>query len=79
MSFNCRDCGEPITDENMTRYTGRTDVCDRCMKMREEIVAGKIVELGSKEFLIIQRKMRNGRGTVKKYIDKLNSKRSPTV
>jgi hypothetical protein len=36
-----------------------------------ELVSGKIVPLWSPEFLNIQRKMANARGTAKRYIDSL--------
>jgi hypothetical protein len=68
--MKCNDCGEELTKENVAQCQ-RGDICNPCWNTRGELVAGKIVQPGSLEFIKIQRKMSNGRGTAKRYIDTL--------
>ena len=46
--MKCRDGGEEITRENMTRNWGRTDICDSCLELRGKLVeaigAGKLTQ-----------------------------------
>jgi hypothetical protein len=69
--MKCNDCGNQLTDDDARDHSKRPDVCAACWKTRGELVDGKIVPLGGVEFKIIQRKMANGRGTAKRYIDSL--------
>lgn len=71
--MGCNDCGGGLTQETMTRRRGRTDVCDRCLETRMQLVSGNLIPCGSPEFKILQRKMARGRGTAKRYLDSLLS------
>lgn len=77
--MKCNDCGQQITDENYKRdrsQTRRHDICDGCWQTRDDLINGKIVPLGGAEFIQVQRKMANGRGTAKKYIDQLRARQA---
>ena len=69
MRFNCRDCGNTLSDDNQKR-SDRADVCDSCWDTRMDLVEGKVCQPGGPEFVRIQRAMANGRGTAKRLIDK---------
>ena len=70
--MKCHDCGTLLTNENQSRSPlSRRDICDGCWGTRQKLVNGEIVLRGSQEFKEIQRRMANGRGTAKRYIDSL--------
>lgn len=76
--MKCHDCGVEITEENMNRKY-RRDICVGCWQTRADLVCGKIVPITSPDFKLIQRKMAEGRGTAKKYIDSLLKRKKTLV
>ena len=67
--MKCNDCGNIF--ESIKRLGGRSNICAPCWDTRMNLVAGKIVPLGSPMFKEIQRKMATGRGTAKRFIESL--------
>lgn len=66
MSEKCKDCGQPY--QKASRFSPRQDVCDGCMKLREEFL-GTISQHPQRREMIkeLQRQMRR-RGKAAEYM-----------
>lgn len=71
--MKCNDCGQ---EKPAGKYGTRPDVCTECWENRGWILS-HATKLGMKTLREAQRKMAAGRGSAKKFIEKLKQEVEP--